>query len=235
MRSAFDREMLKLLNDVNSMGARVDSVIRDTHTALKNLDFLLAQQIYESDNEVDEMEITIEREAISVIALQQPVASDLRKITATLKMVTDIERIGDQCADICEIMNSNPNFHQFDCPEKVLLALEKAREMFSSAMEAFMQRNMELAKEVIRSDDIVDNYFDEIVQDMTNIIIDVANKDSSNSALAVDYLFIGKYIERIGDHATNIAEWALYEITGDNKYLIDSDEYEDEDDEDNEE
>lgn len=122
MRSAFDREMLKLLNDVNSMGARVDSVIRDTHTALKNLDFLLAQQIYESDHEVDDMEITIEREAISVIALQQPVASDLRKITATLKMVTDIERIGDQCADICEIMNSNPNFHQFDCPEKVLLA-----------------------------------------------------------------------------------------------------------------
>ena len=215
MRTVFDREIMNLLNEVNSMGARVDRTIGETMKALKEHDFVLAKQIFSSDSEINNMETSIEQKAISLIALQQPVATDLRRITASLKIVTDIERIGDQLADICEIMNSNPNFHQVQGPAIIFRMFEKTKEMFVRSMESFMQMDVESAKDVIATDDIIDDYFNKVILEMTGKL---QEKTRFNSQ-AVDYMFIAKYIERIGDHSTNIAEWTIYSATGFHKSI----------------
>ena len=210
MRSTFDRGIMNLLNDVNAMGSRVDRVIGDTYTAVKDKDFVLSKQIYEDDHKINDMETAIEQSAISLIALQQPVATDLRRITAALKLVTDIERIGDQCADICEIMNSNPIFHKFDTPKVILQMFEKVQGMFVDSLESYVQLDDDLARDVIARDDHVDDDFNKAVLELTNRIVE----DKKYKEHAVDYLFIAKCIERIGDHATNISEWTLYVTTG---------------------
>lgn len=228
MRKAFDRAIMDLLNDVNSMGTRVDRILGDTLKALIEQDFVLSKQIYENDYKINNMETAIEQSAISLIALQQPVATDLRRITACLKVVTDIERIGDQCADVCEVMNSNPNFHQVEVPTKVVRQFEKAKEMFVASMESFMQMDEETAKDVISQDDVVDDLFVQIVLDMTTKI----EENTKFKSQAVDYMFISKYIERIADHATNIGEWAIYAVTGEHKSYdpLEADDFDDEED-----
>lgn len=213
MRSVFDRELQDLANDVNDMGTKVDSVLVSTMKALKDHDFVLAKTIYENDHYINAMENNIERQCFSLIALQQPIATDLRIITASMKIVTDIERIGDQCADICEIMLTNPNFHVMKTPALILRMLEKAREMYVGALDAFMQEDVELAKRVAGMDDQVDEMFSRQVLE----IIELLQEEHTRTAEATDYLFIAKYIERIADHATNIAEWAAYQLTGEHK------------------
>ncbi len=226
MRSVFDRELRSLLNDISAMGARVDRILGDTHKALKDHDFVLARQIYEEDHYVNTMERQVESKSFTLIALQQPIATDLRRITAALKVVTDIERVADQCADICEIMTTYPNFHSLKTPPLLLKMLEKAREMFVGALDSFMQLDVDLAKDVGAMDDVVDEQFSRVVLELTQLLQDSTNYVSQ----ATDYMFIAKYIERIGDHATNIAEWAAYQVTGEHKNMQRLDE-DDEDDE----
>ncbi len=225
MRSVFDRELRSLLNDISTMGTRVDRIIGDTIKALKDHDFILAKEIYENDHYINMMESQVEHKSFSLIALQQPIATDLRRITASLKVVTDLERVADQCADICEIMTTYPNFHSMKTPPLIIKMLEKAREMFVDALNAFMQMDMELAKDVGAKDDEVDEMFSRVVLELTQIL----QNDTQYTSQATDYMFIAKYIERIGDHATNIAEWAAYQITGEHMNLQQPDE--DEDDE----
>lgn len=232
MRTTFDREIMNLLNDVNVMGTRVDRIIGNTYTAVKEKDFVLSKKIFEEDYKINNMEIAIEQSAISLIALQQPVASDLRRITAALKLVTDIERIADQCADICEIMNSNPTFHQAETPQSVMLMLEKSRTMFVQALESFMQLDVDMAEDVMASDDAVDELYSRVVLEMTKKI----EEATKLKAHAVDYILISKFAERIGDHATNIAEWTIYAVTGNHSSMeMNGGNYNDTDNDENEE
>lgn len=210
MRSVFDRELRDLLNDIGSMGTRVDRIMGDTIKALKDHDFVLAKEIFENDHYINAMENKVERNCFTLIALQQPIATDLRRITASLKVVTDIERVADQCADICEIMMTYPDFHAMKTPPLLIKMFDKAREMFVSAIDSFMQMDVELARDVAAMDDQVDDMFSRAILDFTQQL----QSNTNLTTQATDYMFIAKYIERIGDHATNIAEWAAYQATG---------------------
>ncbi len=222
MRSLFDKELRELKNDVSNMGTKVDRVVGDTIKALKDHDFVLARNIYENDHYINAMESNIERQCFTLIALQQPIATDLRRITACMKVITDIERIADQCADICEIMMTNPNFHVKKTPSLILRMLEKGREMYVDAIDSFVREDMELAREVAQADDSVDEMFTKAVLELTQLL----QNNYTHASEATDYLFIAKYIERIADHATNIAEWGAYQVTGEHK-KINKDEDED--------
>ena len=224
MRSVFDRELRDLLNDIASMGARVDRIMGNTIRALKDHDFVLAKQIFESDHYINSMENKVERSCFTLIALQQPIATDLRRITASLKVVTDMERVADQCADICEIMLTYPAFHALKTPALILKMFDKAREMFVSALNAFMQLDVELAYDVIAQDDIVDDMFSRAIVEFTRQL----QENTNFTTQSTDYMFIAKYIERIGDHATNIAEWAIYQVTGEHKSELAFDDDDDE-------
>lgn len=213
MRSTFDQSIKDLVNDINTMGSRVDRILEETTRALRDHDFILAKEIFDNDHYINAMEGRIERECFNLIALQQPIASDLRIITASLKIVTDIERIGDQCADICEIMVTYPEFHVMKTPALILRMLEKAREMFIGSIDAFVRKDVELAKDVAQRDDIVDEMFSRAVIELTQVL----QQDSNLTSQATDYLYIAKYIERIADHATNISEWAAYQVTNEHK------------------
>lgn len=219
MRSVFDRELRDLLNDIGSMGTRVDRIMGDTIKALRDHDFVLAKQIFENDHYINSMENKVERSCFTLIALQQPIATDLRRITASLKVVTDMERVADQCADICEIMMTYPDFHAMKTPPLLLKMFEKAREMFVSAVNAFMQMDVELALDVISQDDQVDDMFSRAVLDFTQQL----QENSHLATQATNYMFIAKYLERIGDHSTNIAEWSAYQVTGEHKTYTDED------------
>ncbi|NLF19852.1 MAG: phosphate signaling complex protein PhoU [Clostridiaceae bacterium] len=215
MRSVFDREIMGLLNDISSMGTRVDRIMGDTIKALKDHDFILARQIFESDHYINDMEAMVERKSFNLIALQQPIAGDLRRITASLKVVTDIERVADQCADICEIMTTYPDFHSMQTPPLLIRMFEEARDMFVGAIDSFMQLDVEKAMDVCAKDDSVDEKFSQMVNELTSLL----QSDHKHVSQATDYMFIAKYIERIGDHATNIAEWAAFQVTGEHKNM----------------
>ena len=209
-RKAFDQELRNLQSRIGSMGVQVDEVIGDTIKALKNHDLELARYVFQHDNAINASQNNIEQMCFNLIALQQPIAADLRLITSILKMVTDVERIGDQCADICEIMATYPDFTNMKTPPDIINMFMIAREMFNGAIDSFMRRDLEEAERVIKRDDEVDNYFSRVVLDMSRVL----SNDHTLVSQATDYMFIAKYIERIADHAVNIAEWTIYAATG---------------------
>ena len=189
MRSSFDSQLRQLNNELIEMGALCEEAINLSAKALAEGSAKIAGGVAPIDNEIDKMERDIETLCLKLLLRQQPVAGDLRQISAALKMITDMERIGDQAEDIAEI-----------------IAFLNGR----SGAEAFVKRDVELAKEVIAQDDIVDDYFNRVKQDL----IERISSDPSDGEFALDLLMIAKYFERIGDHATNIAEWVMFSVTG---------------------
>ena len=222
MRNEFTRELRELSVELSEMGAMVDRVMLDTHTALRTHDLDMARRIYRNDSKINAQESKIEQMCFNLIALQQPIASDLRAITGTLKAVTDLERTGDQCADVCEILLTNPGSRQFPVPQVITRMMEKSRDMFAGALDSFLRRDVELARDVCDRDDEVDELFSKAVLEMSQVLQQNMNLVSQ----ATDYMFIAKYIERMADHATNIAEWAIYVVTGNyqdlNKHMFGS-------------
>ncbi|CAB1245835.1 Phosphate-specific transport system accessory protein PhoU [Ruminococcaceae bacterium BL-6] len=209
-RKIFDRELADLIGEMTKMGADVGQRIDETITALRTLDLDKADQIANSDDEIDRTEHRIEKVCMNLIAMQQPVASDLRMIAACLKILTDIERVADQCADICDILTVGELNSNSLAITHVVQMMEAARDMFRRAMDVFLSRDVEAAHEVCKSDDVVDTMFSKIILEICGIITD----NPQNVMREVDLLFIIKYVERIGDHATNIAEWVIYMETG---------------------
>ena len=210
MRSRFEAQLHELNNEIITMGAMVESAIAAAARALENRDVALATQVAGSDSAVDTKEREIEQLCLKLLLQQQPVASDLRMISAAMKMITDIERIGDQAADIAELT-------LLLCQQEGLLSAKKLKDMaratihmVSGAIDAFVRRDLHLAREICEYDDIVDRQFDEIKADLVDAIRE--NRDIGETA--IDEIMIAKYFERIGDHATNIAEWVEYSITG---------------------
>ena len=169
----------------------------------------LAKKIKEDGSGIDQMERDIERRCMKLLLHQQPVACDLRLISAALKMITDMERIGDMAEDIAEIVVFL-NGHTMEGMEIVLdMALETSK-MVTASVDAFVKKDVVLAEAVLAQDDIVDDYFSKI----KNSIIGLIAENAKDGEFALDLLMISKYFERIGDHATNIAEWVIYSVTG---------------------
>lgn len=209
MRKTFDQQLATLNNMLIEMGALIETAIANSVTALKNLDIELANKVISGDNDIDEMETNIEQLTIKLLLQQQPVASDLRLISAALKMITDMERIGDQAADIAEITTFLAKLPGIKIDHITQMA-EATSRMVTQSIDAFVKKDLALAQEVKEMDDIVDELF----QMIRNDIITHLKSDHADSEQAMDLLMIAKYFERIGDHAENIAEWVEFSIMG---------------------
>ncbi len=209
MRNRFDRQLQQLNSMLTEMGALCENVIALTAKALIDFDLKQAEKVSAIDDEIDQMERDIETFCLKLLLQQQPVARDLRQISAALKMITDMERIGDQAADIAEIipfLEGRSNGESEDIKKMALAVIR----MVSESVEAYVKQDEKLATEVLALDDVVDNYFDKIKKSLIKMISD----NIADGEYAVDLLMIAKYFERIGDHATNIAEWVLFSLTG---------------------
>lgn len=216
-REAFDRELEYLFKNIGILGNQVEKIMEDTIRALRTRDLALAKEIYANDPLINAAQNNIEQFCVNLIALQQPIARDLRGITATLKMLTDIERTADQCADICEIMSTYPEFVQTETPAGILEMFEIAKEMFGGSIDAFIRKDVDLANTVIARDDEVDHLFSRSILELSSQMQINQNAVSQ----ATDYMFVAKYIERMGDHAVNISEWTIYAATGQHKNMSD--------------
>ena len=209
MRSRFDEQLALLNRELIEMGALCEEVIALSAQALTEGNAELAARVAPLDQEIDRKEREIESLCLKLLLQQQPVAKDLRQISAALKMITDMERIGDQADDIAEIV-----LYLADVPAESHVLLQKMAEaaigMVSDSVEAYVRQDVELAEQVITHDDTVDDYFERVKQ---ALIHRIAN-DPAEGGTALDLLMIAKYLERIGDHATNIAEWVEFSVTG---------------------
>ncbi|MGI6664150.1 MAG: phosphate signaling complex protein PhoU [Christensenellaceae bacterium] len=210
MRSRFDEQLALLNTSLVEMGTLIEHAIESASDALINQDIAQAKRAIIFDQKVDEKEREIESLCMKLLLQQQPVARDLRLISSALKMITDMERIGDQAADISEIvimMDGEPYIKELvDLPKMAAATIQMVRK----SVDAFVQRDAGLARQVIESDDIVDDLFYTIRKDLIQLI----NQNVENGEQALDLLMISKYFERIGDHAVNIAEWVEYAVTG---------------------
>ena len=211
MRSRFDEQLALLNREMIEMGARCEEVIALAAKSMADGDVRLAKQVAPLDAEIDRKERDIESLCLKLLLQQQPVASDLRLISSVLKMITDIERIGDQASDIAEIVTclSGACGHNAHIDQMAQATIK----MVTDSLDAFVRRDLTLAWSVIEYDDVVDRLFDECKQDL---IAEIAQSPADGERV-LDVLMIAKYLERIGDHATNIAEWVEFSITGTHK------------------
>ena len=209
MRNRYDMQLHLLDTQLTHMGELCETAIAKVTQALKEGNTEQAKIVIKEDEEIDQMEKEIERLCLKLLLQQQPVARDLRIISSALKMISDMERIGDQAEDIAEIIAFLNGRSGAECGDIDKMA-KAATKMVTNSIEAFVKRDVELAKEVIAQDDIVDDYFNRVKQDL----IERISSDPSDGEFALDLLMIAKYFERIGDHATNIAEWVMFSVTG---------------------
>ena len=213
MRSRLD-EQLKQLNDaLIEMGAIVQTAIANADTALIEQDVALAQQIAASDDEIDNKEKEIESLCLKILLQQHPVAQDLRFVSSVMKIITDLERIGDHATDISELAILLADERNLGKLERITEMAVVTMKMVTDSIEAFVRKDVELAHDVIARDDRVDNLFDTVKADLIDLIKSSSNRESQ----AIDLIMVAKYYERIGDHATNIAEWVVFSITGTHK------------------
>ncbi|MCI5649924.1 MAG: phosphate signaling complex protein PhoU [Fusicatenibacter sp.] len=212
MRMNYDRQLEVLHTELIEMGALCEQAIARTYEVLMQGSQRSAQEIMQKDAAIDAKEREIENLCLRVILQQQPVAGDLRKVSAALKMITDMERIGDQAADIAEIVKTT-GLGEPDSSIRLGDMAKETADMVSRSIDAYVKQDLNIAKKVIASDDIVDQLFDEVKKEL---LIGIRSGVITD-AQSMDYLMIAKYYERIGDHATNIAEWVVFSITGQHK------------------
>ena len=210
MRTVFDEKLKDMNNSLIEMGSLIETAIAGSFKALKTGDKELAKKIMQDDKEVDRMEKTVESKALDIMLREQPVAADLRKVTCALKIVTDMERIGDNAADIVEISVSSDLAGIFDKISGIDKMTVKTLAMVNDAVTAFVERKTDLAKEVMERDDEIDSLFDTIKRKL----VEMVKSDESVTDIVVDTLMIIKYLERISDHAVNICEWVEFLKTG---------------------
>lgn len=227
MRNKFNEQLVQLNEELVSMGALCEEVITLASRALTEADnAVLLDQIVSIDREIDQEERTIENLCLKLILHQQPVAGDLRQISAALKMITDMERIGDQAEDIAEIIgyigSDEKGTGVINDPELAKLMgdmASSATKMVTSSVDAYVKQDIVIAQQVIDDDDIVDGYFKEVKSHLVEMI--VSGQDEGGEIL--DFLMISKYFERIADHAVNIAEWVIFSVTGERKGELEGD------------
>lgn len=210
MRQRFDGQLALLNRELINMGALCEEAIAVTARSVLDADRKQAERISALEEEIDQKEREIERVCLRLLLQQQPVAGDLRQISAALKMITDMERIGDQAYDIAEIISFMDGRTAAEPSELVREMGRTVITMVTDSIDAYVRRDEEFANAVIKSDDKVDDYFLKVKKSL----IDMIAQNPSDGEFALDLLMIAKYFERIGDHAVNIAEWVVFSITG---------------------
>ena len=213
MRARFDKQLLQLNNQLIEMGTLIEQAIEQSVTALVTQDVDKARRIMEQDAEINHLEKGIENLCLKLLLQQQPVASDLRQISAALKMITDMERIGDHASDISEMTIMMSNQPYIKKLEHIQEMAKETMSMVMNSIEAYVVKDVKLAQSVISHDDVVDDLFDTVKKELIHLI----HENAENGEQAADLLMVAKYFERIGDHATNIAEWVIFSITGKHK------------------
>ena len=209
MRNRFDEQLNNLNNELITMGALCEEAISNAVKLLIDNDVKMKENVLDADKQIDQKEREIETLCMKLLMQQQPVASDLRTISSALKMISDMERIGDQASDIAEIAE----YAYGSGMESETHIADMARatiQMVTDSIDSFVKKDVDLAHTVIEHDNIVDDLFDNVKGELISAI---ENKAANAEAL-IDLLMIAKYFERIGDHAENIAEWVIYSITG---------------------
>ena len=209
MRNHFDEQLELLNSELIEMGALCEKVIALSAAALTAGDAQSARQVAPLDRKIDQMERSIEAICLKMLLQQQPVARDLRQISAALKMITDMERIGDQAEDIAEIIPFLNGRTGAECRDIDRMA-KATIQMVTDSIDAYVRKDTVLAQTVLQSDDFVDDCFQKIKQSLIRMIAE----NTADGEYALDLLMIAKYFERIGDHATNIAEWVQFSVTG---------------------
>ena len=207
MRNKFEEQLERLHVEMIQMGALCEDGISAAAEALLKNNPGLAQTAIDAEREIDQKEREVENLCIKLLLQQQPVAKDLREISAALKMISDLERIGDQASDIAELvpyvhLEEGTGLHIGDMARAVI-------RMVTDSVDSFVKRDLDLARAVYTADDKVDALFDQVKQELIGMIA----KDASRGEQCMDLLMVAKYLERIGDHATNVAEWVEYSIT----------------------
>lgn len=209
MRLKFDEQLDLLNKELITVGAFCENVIAMSAKALTEGNPALAKAVPDLSVQIDHKEREIETMCLKLLLQQQPVAKDLRVVSSALKMVTDMARIGDQSADIAEIITL-ANIHATDDTQVIHDMSVAVIKMVTDSIDAFVKKDMQMAKAVIDYDDVVDSFFDKVKK----MLIELFSKPETDGEYAIDLLMIAKYFERIGDHAVNIAKWVLFSITG---------------------
>ena len=213
MRNKFDMQLDYLNEQLIHMGELCEIAINRATEALQHGSMEEAKEVISADEEIDQMEKDIERLCLKLLLQQQPVARDLRQISAALKMITDMERIGDQASDIAELIPHLGEGDTYDACSHIPAMAQVALEMVHGAINAFVEGDVQKAKEIINKDDIVDDYFDKV----KNEVADLLREKAGSVDVILNFLMIAKYFERIGDHAENICEWVEFSKTGEYK------------------
>lgn len=216
-RRVYEERLQGLNTSLVEMGEVAEKLIEQTITVLKTGDEELARKTIKQDDIIDLKQLDIEKECALLIALQQPIAGDLRFILSVVKIITDIERIADQCSDICQysIKLGNKSWSkEVNYQRHIERMAVTAKEMLKNALDSFVSKDVESIKAICKSDDKMDEYFDKVWQELTEEMA----RDTSFIESGMQYVMIIKYLERIADHITNIAEWTYYSLTG--KYII---------------
>ena len=213
MRNRFDRQLEELNDELIEMGTMIEKAIKTAAKALISQDSELAKTVIEGDEQVDRQERIIENLCLKLLLQQQPVAKDLRLISSALKMITDMERIGDQAADISELTIMLSEAKYIKKLEHIQQMAKETMVMLIESIDAFVNKDMLKAQSVIDADDKVDELFAKVKKELIKMI----HEDINCGEQASDLLMIAKYFERIGDHTTNIAEWVIFSITGEHK------------------
>lgn len=210
MRKEFEKQLVVLNNELIEMGSMIERAIEKAIHALVNHDVDIAKDAIAFDTEIDHQEKQIESLCLRLLLHQQPVAGDLRMISSALKMITDMERIGDHAADISEITISMAKSTKEADLNFIRQMAKETTVMLVGSVDSFVNKDLAKAQEVISKDDIVDNLF----LQAKNKLIEMICSDAQMGELATDLLMIAKYFERIGDHAVNISEWVIFSLTG---------------------
>lgn len=210
MREYFDLE-LKALNDkLIEMGALVEGAIKNTITIITNGEYDKLETSRIIEEKINKMEREIQNYCLNLLLLQSPVAGDLRTVSAALKMITDLERIGDQAIDIAEMSTYLKDCENIYSMTHLSEMAERSSNMVTTAINAFVKKDLKLAKTVATMDDAIDDLFNKVKQE----VVDIINANKELDQQAIDVLLIAKYFEKIGDHAENIGEWVVFSITG---------------------
>lgn len=210
-RKVYLAELEELTEKVSLMGQKLEAMIDSVKKALTEMDGELANAIIAQDDDIDELERVVEHGCIRIVSKQQPVATDLRRVTSIMRLIGDIERIADHCGDISEYIIALTGESIIPMPENILEMFDAMKKMVGMTIESFITENVQETEEVVKMDDIVDDYFEKIKDELC-----IAMKHNPEHIRAyADYLLIAKYVERMADHSTNIAEWTAFIVTGD--------------------
>jgi phosphate transport system protein len=209
-RVNYEHELNLLNEDIKEMGQMVENSIEQCFIAFEDQDFEKAEDIIKGDRTINDLERSIEARCLSLILRQQPVAGDLRVVSSALKVVTDLERIGDHASDIAELILRIKGEHVYHVVRHIPAMATAAREMVRCSIDAFITQNLETARQIEQQDDVVDELFDKVKTD----VVDLLKQSTEQIDQCIDLLMVAKYLERIGDHAVNVCEWTEFAMTG---------------------